>query len=150
MFYKNKYYKYKYKYKNLLLLDMKGGVNLKDDYGIIDNDMNCSICLLSLFDTECIKLNCNHVFHTKCINNNTIQNCPLCRQDITPNFKYIKLMHYYKIIENTSPTHTFNLIPPNIIESRLLDQRDQLPTVQEQNRVNLQENLYNIRMALGI
>jgi hypothetical protein len=179
MFYKNKYYKYKYKYKNLLL-DLKGGVYLKDDFGIIDDDMNCSICISSLFNTECIKLDCNHVFHTECINNNTIQNCPLCTLNITPNFKYIKLMHYYQIIENTSPQHKFNLTPSNTIEDRLLEERNQLiqerinqlpgestqeqineirrqvidsqnsqltTTEQEQRRVNLQQNLDNIRRA---
>lgn len=141
MFYKNKYYKYKYKYKNLLS-DMKGGVYLEKNNGITDGDMNCSICLSSLFNTECIKLDCNHVFHTECINNNTIQICPLCKQNITPNFKYIKLMHYYKIIENTSPTHKFNIKLPST-EHILLEERDRI--IQERiNQLSEEPTPYQI------
>lgn len=63
----------------------------------------CSICLENIHLTCFIfKTNCNHIFHTKCIEswaNNTslsILKCPLCRSNII-NLKNKKniIIHYY-------------------------------------------------------
>jgi hypothetical protein len=61
-----------------------------------ENKVNCTICIEEFNnEDECIKLNCNHIFHSKCIietimynnNFNTSTNkwrsqCPLCRDFI--------------------------------------------------------------------
>jgi len=51
-------------------------------------DSDCTICLSKLYD-PCF-LNCNHSFHTNCLNkwlsyNNT---CPICRQPILPEVSF--------------------------------------------------------------
>ena len=57
----------------------------------INNDDECPICLEKIKNKETIKLNCNHIFHKKCIKrwiNETNNNpnlditCPLCKVNI--------------------------------------------------------------------
>ena len=57
--------------------------------------MDCSICLENLLSRECIVLDCNHIFHKKCIyyaNKDKSENkCSLCRSIVTiPNITKIK------------------------------------------------------------
>jgi hypothetical protein len=52
-------------------------------------DSDCAICLSKLYD-PCY-LNCNHSFHTKCVNkwlaySNT---CPVCRQPVYPETSFL-------------------------------------------------------------
>ena len=73
-------------------------IKIKDEYKNINlseesvinciNYNSCPICLNTIFNkNDIIKLNCNHVFctkcynawHTTCINNNNGVSCPLCR-----------------------------------------------------------------------
>ena len=59
-------------------------------------DNNCCICLQEL-KNDILKLNCNHLFHCKCINNwtNKKNTCPICRKTITkPN----KILNKYELI----------------------------------------------------
>ena len=49
------------------------------------NDINCTICLEEFNnDEEIIKLKCNHLFHSKCIDDwiKKNQSCPLCRVNL--------------------------------------------------------------------
>jgi hypothetical protein len=74
------YIKIKDEYKN---------INLSEE-SIINciNYNSCPICLNTIFNkNDIIKLNCNHVFctkccdawHSTCINNNNSVSCPICR-----------------------------------------------------------------------
>jgi len=50
-----------------------------------NNDNNCTICLEEFNnDEEIIKLKCNHLFHSKCIDDwiKKNQSCPLCRLNL--------------------------------------------------------------------
>ena len=49
----------------------------------MDNKNECCICL-EYFESKIIKLDCNHLFHYKCINKwRKINNkCPICRKPI--------------------------------------------------------------------
>ena len=60
---------------------------------LIENNLsdNCSICLEDYKKNDkCVKLNCNHIFHKKCLSDwfkNQISksenlNCPLCRNNL--------------------------------------------------------------------
>jgi hypothetical protein len=69
----------------LLNLDIKKYKKCKD------NDIDCSICCDKVKKAEFIReLNCNHIFHKKCIDNwlkyciknNEYINCPLCRTTV--------------------------------------------------------------------
>ena len=63
--------------------------------------MDCPICL-DLIDDNIVKLvNCNHHFHTKCINTwlKINQTCPLCRTNTISNFEgkqYFGKNHFLK------------------------------------------------------
>lgn len=48
------------------------------------DDNICSICLDILTNTNIITTNCNHSFHTECLNlhKQYNDNCPLCRRKI--------------------------------------------------------------------
>ena len=41
----------------------------------------CRICL-EYYNTDIIKLNCNHIYHKKCLAKLNKYTCPLCRQNI--------------------------------------------------------------------
>lgn len=49
--------------------------------------MECPICLEDLINKECIVVDCNHIFHKKCIyyanKDKSINRCSLCRTEIT-------------------------------------------------------------------
>lgn len=74
------YYKKKSKKININLIKK---ILFKD---IVYKDTICSICIGNLDSNKLVKINCNHVFHKKCLtewNNHNIQNqnnisCPLC------------------------------------------------------------------------
>ena len=56
-------------------------------FDINDEDLNCCICWETRTASEICQLNCNHQFCEVCtlshIKNNTINTCPLCRENIT-------------------------------------------------------------------
>lgn len=67
----------------------------------------CPICLLdyeesSLKKLEYIKLNCNHIFHIKCINNIYDKSCPICRRNFNINGKLLLLK--FKLYPRFDPT----------------------------------------------
>ena len=66
--------------------------NPKFNYVIIEEEIYdiCSICLEKI-DNKCIKLDCGHCYHKKCIiiwvkevicSTNTNANCPICKKEI--------------------------------------------------------------------
>ena len=55
---------------------------------IVNTDNECCICLYNIdVDSECVKLSCNHLYHTDCIRdwyiNSDNKTCPVCRKEIT-------------------------------------------------------------------
>jgi len=52
-----------------------------------DNPEECSICLDKINDNISL-LKCSHIFHTKCIEKWTRDNCPICRKEITCTWKF--------------------------------------------------------------
>jgi hypothetical protein len=68
----------------------------------IDNE--CSICLeqLTLYPTN--KLNCNHIFHTQCIDMwwfHTSNSCPICRKQNMIEMK-IQMIELNRVISKYS------------------------------------------------
>lgn len=71
-------------------------INLEYDDNMTLNE-SCSICLdkLNIIDIEkgdsiILKTKCNHIFHRYCIINDSIINCPICREPI-------KFKSYYHV-----------------------------------------------------
>jgi len=68
----------------------------------------CSICLEEIMPSDSFKLNCKHVFHSKCINKwasscmneDANTSCPLCKQDIF-------ILKEFKIYSKYSYNKTF-------------------------------------------
>lgn len=124
MCYKDKYYKYKYKYNNLLL-NIKGG----SKYDTLDETSECTFCLETIWKNECVKLNCNHVFHTECLIKWVNPTCPICRTSIIID-KYIKATCKFDI--NTLPQHMYNIITSQEINQEI-NQEQQLQRLQQQH-----------------
>lgn len=65
--------------------------------------MECPICLEDLINKECIVVDCNHIFHKKCIfyanKDKSINRCSLCRTEITIP-EITKISKRVKIIDN--------------------------------------------------
>ena len=85
------YCKYKCKYErsdNTIKFDNSfiKNLNKKNKKNDIDKLEECSICLEGFADKNYVILNCNHIFHKKCvktwINQNNQSGCPLCRDTV--------------------------------------------------------------------
>lgn len=70
--------------------------------------MDCSICFEEILEDDLFKSSCNHNFHIKCLNkwieelrnkNSDFYTCPLCRNNITEEFKLIKYWEGTNIIK---------------------------------------------------
>lgn len=48
----------------------------------------CAICMevCGDADPDLIKINCNHIYHRKCLSKWKVPTCPLCRENIKPSF----------------------------------------------------------------
>jgi len=70
----------------------------------------CSICFENINPNDSLKLSCNHIFHSSCINmwiskKNT---CPICRSIVFSKFN-VNITIKYKNIKNKIGTIKFNI-----------------------------------------
>jgi hypothetical protein len=76
---------------------------------LMDTQLNCCICLDDSNESDTqnfIKLNCNHIFHRKCMLINEYISCkklcPLCRKNYTMDLRHPDIIkseiQYYNII----------------------------------------------------
>ena len=72
---------------------------------VCTNEEICSICLDNIKQEKTIT-QCNHSFHTFCINNwlGKRKNCPICRTEIRYQSKYI-IDKYYHVSYIHQPNH---------------------------------------------
>lgn len=110
---------------------------------MLNNRKVCPICF-DVIEDDCSLLNCNHIYHSKCINiwlkdNNT---CPICRSIVNNKF-YVKLNSNYLNIKDSL---YLAVISNNYILFRHNNYRFSIPIFYiEYIYVNLRKNIVKIK-----